>query len=353
MVRTFFRKIIFFVLLLAIGHSTFPYRALANGGPEYRVGAGTGFYEFDENSGIELTEETVTFDYVNLPNKVFYANYGLGNVTVIYKLKNKTNSDKNFNMLFITPDSSYNYSAYINGKKVKTEEIFNVVPSNWTAEFGISNAKGYKGESIKVRPGSRTIRVPIDIKANDSVQFEIIYNSQTGTYSGRGIVNQEFYEVYYLTPAKFWEGQPKVNLRINFPNNKKFAVTSNIPLSRISGSSYRANLKNLPNNEWMFYFSETTNLIFGTNNQFYHNLLTIISVILLSVIILMIQMKYNKRWIIPIVYPIIFMFFIEIFYMVGDSGYINIILRPLISIFVMGILIVLYKISVLHTRRDD
>jgi hypothetical protein len=351
--RTFIKKIIFLILFLVFAHNISPSRVLANGGPLYRGGAGTGFYEFDENSGIELVEESVTFDYVELPNKMFYAKYGVGNVTVIYKLKNNTNSHKIINMLFITPEAMDSYSVKLNNKEVKTEVMHNVVPSNWIAEFKKSNAENYLREPIKVPPGQRTIKFPLDIKVNESIDLGIKYNSQSSVYAGRGVVNQEFYEVYYLTPAKFWEGQPKVNLKINFPNNKKFAVTSNLPLKRISESTFEAKLSSLPDSEWMFSFFETTNLIFGTNNQLHHNIFTLALTVLLSLIFFVIEIKYKRGYITLVSYPLIFMFLIKFFYKVGDSVYSYLILKPLVFILALSFLVVLYRKSTHHLNQNN
>lgn len=109
-------------------------------------------------------------------------------------------------------------------------------------------------------------------------------------------------QLYYLTPASFWNGNAKVNLRIEFPEGRPVAVHSNIPLEKGKENVFTATLDGVPNNEWTFSYVDTKGLIFGTNDLRRHDMMVfVITALLLTAA--PVSRRYSKRPLSPALPP--------------------------------------------------
>jgi len=246
---------------------------------------------FDTDPGIGLTSETVTFNIGD--------DYDHAKVEVVYHLTNLTEEDQNFDLLFITPVSpESNFQAQIDGIPVENIVVnkATIGPSNWDSNSAdiekvydildpISNKFFHADTEIHDENFHDLVdgtTLPIRIEREKSITLKITYNSQNLLYNSNNVLSTVRKQLYYLTPAKFWEGDTKVKLIVQFPDKGKFKINSNLPLEKVSKTLYEGTFDTLPDSEWYFSYTKRGLMFFNINDKATHN--TIIFIILVGLI---------------------------------------------------------------------
>lgn len=276
---------------------------------------------FNENTGISLVEETVNFKFKN-------RDFSKARVEIEYKLKNLTDQEQKLDILFITPNiADADFNAGINGLEaagiVVNKDI--QLPKNWGTGKRkqiidpISKMPLDKSPSNYYRQHDliNGTTIPITFKPNETLNLYIKYNSESGFYRYQQVINTIYSQLYYLTPAKFWEGECKVNLKIDFTNTGKIELYSNIPMQRVDNYTYSATLDRIPDKEWSFSFVDKKGLIFHTNNLIKHNTYLFLTACLLIVIIKVLNKRFlysSTSWILYFVVIILTIINIKVTY---------------------------------------
>lgn len=278
---------------------------------------------FNDSSGISLIEEWVKLSFkeinYNDSNKL---DLNTGHVSVKYKLKNLEKNKTELDILFISPElDSSSISIKKNGKEISGFEVNEelTAPKNWGAKTPkeiiepISNKKLYETPNNIYSPNRSFtgISFKINFDPQEIITLDIGYESTSGYYNHGYVANQVYSQIYYLTPAKFWEGDSKVNLMVEFPKGSNTSLHSNIPLNKINSHSYEGQLDKIPHEEWVLTFVDTSKLIFGTNNRTIHNSM-VLMISLAGIISGIILRKKSHRlygiilWLISIAFLIYF-----------------------------------------------
>ena len=269
-------SILLILILLLVTYSQI---ALANAGPITDFHMEQSIIFFDDESNISLVEAKVRFSDFD------YSGWAPGaKVAVNYTLENKDDFEKDLTIYFVLPANDER-RIRLNGVDItdNTEYQDIKLPDNWEP---MSPAQIVNPESKEVIEAytyfelppwyshynppyePKGILIPIKIEGNGKVSIDIEYVSYGGYYGGnyRGTINRIYGFLYYLTPAKFWEGDAKLTLEVEFPPNDDYKFYSNIPLEKNEEGLYQTTLNGIPDNEWHFSFFSTEGLMFGTNN---------------------------------------------------------------------------------------
>lgn len=254
---------------------------------------------FDEGPGAALLEETVLFRFTG-------ENLYKVRIEVSYLLENLLDEDQAFDVMFVTPNfEDAEFEVYIDGERITDVTLDGGIdwPANWqpVVTEGIIDPVSKKpldmSRSGYWSPGRSTFSgatFPVYLKAGEPTDIRIAYNSRSGYYRYENVINTVYTQLYYLTPARFWDGNAKVNLRIEFPEGSSMAIHSNIPLEKENGHTFAAALDGVPASEWTFSYTDTKGLIFGTNDLKKHNLLVfLITAVLLAAVPL--ARRYSKK----------------------------------------------------------
>jgi len=250
---------------------------------------------FDDDTGIILLEEWVKFTI---------GNYNWDSkVDVVYSLVNKDREDSSLEMLFVAPYlNEENVHVEMDGIEITDFEIKEAkeMPENWHASYTMKIKDPVDNRVLDRRlGGSRYLdrdgkvqgfQFEVNIEKGQEKELKISYTADEGYYSFDDVVNDINTQLYYLTPAKFWKGDPVVNLEIEFPNGG-YKVYSNIELEKVSSTNYITRLSGLPEEEWTFGYVDTTGLVYGTNRRKVHNGITL-GIIALTAII---GLRLRKR----------------------------------------------------------
>ncbi len=263
---------------------------------------------FDEESGIALQEEWV---------KIVMESEEEGMVEVRYLMENISREEENLEMLFILPEQSASLEIFWNNQRISTEEEVPSVrlPRNWRSseipvvrdplsgmnlrgEYYDYGWHGYKGELFSV-----------NLPLGETGELVLHYPSYSGFYRHSEVINPIYHQIYYLTPALFWEGEAKVNLEFHLPEGN-YALNSNIPMENNGEGIYQSTLEELPEEEWFIGFVSTSGLIFHTNARTYHNIFVVIIMILMILGIGFLSKKKDPRfkWLSVLVIPPVFLF---------------------------------------------
>lgn len=254
---------------------------------------------FNESPDVALMEETVLFTFIG-------ENLYKARIEVSYLLENLLEEDQFFDVMFVTPDfEDAGFEVYIDGERINDVTLEEGIdwPANWqpvvTEEIIDPVSKGPLDMSrggfwSPDRNSFSGATFPVYLKAGEPTDIKVAYNSRSGYYQYQDVINTVYNQLYYLTPARFWDGNAKVNLRIEFPEDRPVAVHSNIPLEKENGHTFAAALDGVPASEWTFSYTDTKGLIFGTNNLKKHNLLVfLITAVLLAAVPL--SRRYSKK----------------------------------------------------------
>ncbi|PLX35329.1 MAG: hypothetical protein C0604_00175 [Clostridiales bacterium] len=237
---------------------------------------------FDNDSGVRLVEETVAFSFEE--DKQFYS----ARVNVSYVLINEEAEDKSVDMIFVTPPigESGTLEVRSGGHMIETAktEPFSEMPKNWKASERIPIVDPLSGEILDNSPSTIRYgdpvsmdgdiwgtRFSVDLPTGDETTLEVAYDSESGFYRYQNVINNVFSQIYYLTPAGFYEGKPEVTLKVSFPEGSDMAFHSNIPMKQDGGNFYIAELDGIPEDEWFFTFADKSGLFLGTNKRALNN----------------------------------------------------------------------------------
>lgn len=308
------KKII--LIILSIILITIP--VWANAGPPAQDPESNMIY-FDENSGISLIEEWITFIVDEKWDKKAL-------VEVKYILKNIDNKEEKIKLMFLGPGmASDDAKILADGEVIEDIKLVesNDIPKNWESSKNIniyepvSGKLLYRGFSGYGRGTyeDKGYEFSIDIPLGETVELDIQYESDGGYYSYNEVVNDVNTQIYYLTPARFWEGKAKINMSVVFPDDS-YEIHSNIDLKSMGDSSYRTTLEEIPEEEWYFHYVSKEGLIFGTN--FINTNNTIAGLIILLTVAFGFYFMKNKKKTLGI---IIFLLTIPEFFLFRFSGY--------------------------------
>ncbi len=232
---------------------------------------------FDPDPGISMVEEKVRFTF----EEEAYA--GDPRVDVRYILRNEEKVDRRVEMVFVTPRMSEDQGLELvaDGRAIDVGETepFSDMPENWQASRRLPVVEPVSGETLEKSPshfesGEGQVwgtRFSVDLPAGEETVLEVAYESKAGIYRYQEIINQIYSQIYYITPASFYSGEPKVTLEVSFPEEMSLAFYSNIPLEKEEGNVYRAVLTGLPDDEWIFSFADKKGLFLGTNKRALNN----------------------------------------------------------------------------------
>lgn len=236
---------------------------------------------FDSDSGIRMVEETVSFSFEG--DKGLYSS----RVDVSYILRNEEKEDKIVDMIFMTSYMGEDGSLAVRskGEMIETGQAKHLeeMPINWEASSRMPIVEPLSGEILENSPSHFEgavskdgpviwgTRFSVDLPAGKETTLEVAYDSESGFYRYQNVINNVCSQIYYLTPAKFYEGEPKVTLKISFPEEMDMALHSNIPMHSDGGNAYSAELDGLPEEEWLFSFADRKGLVLGTNDRTLNN----------------------------------------------------------------------------------
>ena len=252
---------------------------------------------FDDDTGMVLVEEWIYFRIAEPRNRD-------AEVEVIYRLKNETREVSTIDLLFIAPYlDEEEISIFFDNVQI-TDFVMkkaDKLPENWEVSLKMAGI-----DPIGQRPLQRDFsnwdfysgwskegfQFTIDIPKGETKELKMNYTSRSGYYAYDDVVNNVYTQLYYLTPASFWNGNARVNMSIEFPSDK-FAIYTNMPLEKVSPTLYQGSLDKIPDEEWFFNYVDKTGLIFFTNNRTVHNRIALSILILVLVAGLLTRRKHK------------------------------------------------------------
>ncbi len=253
---------------------------------------------FNESPDASLVEEAILFNFTG-------DRQTKARVEVSYILENLLENEQQVDVMFVSPDfADAEFEVFIDGERISDVNLDEDIgwPANWQPVVSEEIVDPVSGNPLKVSPGSWGSRYrtfsgatfPVDLKAGGITDIKISYHSQSGYYRYSDVINTVYNQLYYLTPARFWNGSARVNLRVEFPEKSSMAVHSNIPLEKENDHTFVAALDRVPDSEWTFSCVDTKGLIFGTNDLKKHDILVLaVTAVLLMAIPL--SRRYSKK----------------------------------------------------------
>lgn len=253
----------------------------ANGGPLSYPADAYGLLQLDDQSNISLVQEKVRFKI----HKDAYENEQ-AEVTVEYELRNKNDFNKQVEVIFLTP-SKDRITVSEGVVKLETVAVTNVMAINWQAPVMETVIEPISGKELRVSSGrteqeAAGTRFSLIFKPGEKKSIRIQYEDRGGMYK-KGVIRTIYSQLYYLTPAKYWEGEPRVELEVVFADAGS-RIHSNLPMKRIDSHTYKASLNELPEKEWYFSYLYPKRLLFPTNVERDHNLLVLGTTVVLIAI---------------------------------------------------------------------
>ncbi|MTI69867.1 MAG: hypothetical protein FH751_06410 [Firmicutes bacterium] len=340
------RKVILIILVIII---FIPLIGYTNGGPTISNPNTNGYLKFDDNSKIALNKEEVSFSYINKPSFI-----GEGDFSVKYYLENTSNIKKNIKIIFVTSSGGNNrFKVKVNGKDIKVKSYdSSLVIDNWKPVAINEIKEPVSGKKLSSLIGFKRIKginknypgyieIPLTFNKKESKILEINYIDFSALYRKEAVVNPVYAHLYYLTPAKFFKGEPEIKLKVKLPDEGNYKLSSNIKLEKINNNTYERTIKKIPKKEWLFSFTNTKNLYFDTNENIKHLMFSILVIVLLMGIFYIIQIKTKIKYIIPIGSILIFFFIKEVITKI-KGGYGDVIY---FSVFYILIGFTLYKLN--------
>ncbi|WP_419875062.1 hypothetical protein [Candidatus Pristimantibacillus sp. PTI5] len=276
MIRRVLTAAVLIILLL-------PTAANANGGPLYEPAKGHGLLQLDENSEISLVREKIVFSIDNSNDR----HQSHAEINVQYELYNNSDTDKEVDVLFLTPYTDV-ITVSDGDKQIETSPAPEGKPVNWHATFKNTVTDPLSGKALRIgshgSDRNQTIgtRIPLSFGPHEKKNMVVRYEEDGGIYE-KGVINPIYSHLYYLTPAEFWEGEPKVELEIQLhaPGGKLY---SNLPMEQVGPKVFKAAFNHLPGEDWYFSYLYPNRLLFPTNIEKDHNLLILGTAAALTVI---------------------------------------------------------------------
>lgn len=316
----------------------FSVNSFANGGPTSKGAELNGVVQFDQNSNVKLESEFVTFNCTG----------SSAEVEVIYYLKNTTDSPKEINMKFVASyyKDSTDFKVSVNGGSTANYNISQMksVPLNWFL-FNDNMIDPISKKQIKMREYSYQntgeVDIPLSFGPGDILEIKMKYKDPGGFLSGN-YINNVHTHMYYMTPAEFWEGSPKVHLKLQVPQNIK--IGSNIALNENGKGIYEKDLNGIPHKEWLITYASGKGLLFGTNEINKNNMYTAIVASVLAVLFFIIGIIFRNKKL--VLFPYILIWFFIIFSVKKFFGiYLDTIALPVIYLLSLLILFIAYMIA--------
>ena len=334
----------------------------ANGAKSNDSPEANGGIFFDGDSGISLVEETINFSQFE------ESIYPYAKVTVNYELKNSLDTDQEFNILFIVPpldtyEDKQQYKVLLDHKDITTSASYEGISrvENWYPSFphGLKEPYGqevydaYLPHNMRITTNQTYgIKIPLTIKASANTQLAIEYLCKGG-YARLDEYEKTIYSfVYFLTPAKFWDGEPKIKLNVSFPSDENVAFYSNIPMKEVSPSNYSCDLNKLPEYEWMFTYVSRSGLIYGTNNSRVHTGITAAISLAIYLLALYAYEKVKKKYIINLGYIFSILYFFAFAGKLLDGNIGDAFIYLLLIIIFFIIVPIVYFASIILSKRN-
>ncbi|CAM4429393.1 hypothetical protein FHS16_003655 [Paenibacillus endophyticus] len=283
------------ILMLLIGPAT----AGANGGPLYEPAEGYGLLQLDEHSKVSLVQEKVLFKIGKSVNDYM----GQADITVSYELHNKSNERKDIRVLFLTP-SKEALTVTESGEQVAVSLAHEAKPANWQAAVTDTVTDPVSGKAIRLNQGWIGNQAPVGTQfplsfGPDETKHIVIQYAEGGGLYEKGIIHKIRSHQYYLTPAEFWEGEPNVELEVQlYAAGAK--LHSNLPMEKSSSTVYKASFRRLPSEDWYFSYVFSSRLLFPTNIESEHNLLTLGTAVILATFAACLALLLRKSYIFTI-----------------------------------------------------
>jgi hypothetical protein len=284
----------------------------ANGGPAQIPPSGTGMV-FSEDSKVKLERETVHYRF---DPASFARNESEPHVSVTYTLKNLSSQTVATTLLFIVPafseeegieplNKDKEFQVKMNGQPLSYQWKGKVQLDNWYSHWNATIIDPVDQRAFQLRAyfHHMGVEIPLRLKGEEQIQLDIQYKD-SGGYIESGVVNPIYSNLYFLTPASFWQGEPEITLMLTLPSTD-IAFHSNIPLKKVSDQTYSTTLQQLPDEEWMLSVASKDKLWFGTNVPLYHITLITLCVLVVSALLFWLRMKIVWLWWLPgLVYPL-------------------------------------------------
>jgi hypothetical protein len=192
------------------------------------------------------------------------------------------------------------------------------LPENWEISLEMANINPIGPRTLERDYGNwqpysgwskEGFQFTIDIPKGETKKLKILYKSNSGYYSYDDVVNDVYTQLYYLTPASFWNGNARVNMAIEFPSDS-FELYTNMPLEKVSPTLYKGSLEQIPNEEWFFNYVDKTGLIFFTNSRSVHNgiALSVLVVVLIAGLLIRRKHKLPGTLVLLLLLPVMLLF---------------------------------------------
>ncbi len=274
---------------------------------------------FSDDTGISLVEEWITFTVDEEWDQ-------RAQVEVKYILKNIDNEEENIKLMFLGPGMASDEAKI----KADSKVIGNIrlvessgIPENWESVEDLNIYEPVSGKLLergfsgygRGTYEDKGYEFSIDIPLGETVELDIQYESWGGYYSYNEVVNDVYTQIYYLTPAKYWEGDARVNMEVVFPN-ESYEIYSNIDLKKANQNKYLTVLDEIPEEEWYFHYVSKEGLTFGTNYIKTNNTIAGAIVVMTLALGFYFMKKKKKALII-----ILFLLTIPEFFLFRFSGY--------------------------------
>ena len=280
-----------------------PISVYANSAAPYQLPDQSAIY-FDSETGIKLDHETIN---VIVDSDLIETHYH-----VAYQFSNTLDDDINVSIWFIT--NSYKKSFFevrIDGVHLETESKSLNADSigNWSTDVkpkfvtpknalpideGYNSYHNYNNIDIEVE------EFILSIKSKDSANVIVEYTSENGYFRDDDYFSNLKTQIYYLSPASFYEGDASVDIQIEMPPST--LIGSNIEFDEVSDNIYM--IKNYTIGEENLYltFLDKDDLFFGTNSRMqYYKYLSIFLGILAILAYVFRRKKWHKRLLIGLI----------------------------------------------------
>jgi hypothetical protein len=209
-------------------------------------------------------------------------------VTVSYELRNQNDAETKVDIYFVTPAID-SLSVTEEGRgNIGTRMTPSSWPDNWHAKIQQSVTDPLSGKALPLSSYGEDPAHPVGtqftliFQPGETKSIVIEYEDGKGIYE-KGVIQTIYSHLYYLTPAKFWEGEPHVELAVKF-TDAGAKLHSNLPLVAGASGSYSAEFTYLPEEDWYLSYTYPSRILFPTNIAKEHNVLVLATVLVLTAI---------------------------------------------------------------------
>jgi hypothetical protein len=286
------KRFVSIVAIMAVLFLVGPAFASANGGPLSTPAEAYGQMQLDELSNITLVREKVRFGIYKDP----YHNEE-AEIAVEYELRNKNDFMKRVNILFLTP-SREQVTVMEDADKIEAVPIPKATPVNWDVPRKETVTDPISGNALPLSSDGRWeeeaagTQFALSFQPGETKQVLIQYRERGGMYN-KGVINRIYSHLYYLTPAKFWEGEPRVELEVSM-EEQGGRLHSNLPLTKIDTHTYMASFTELPKADWYFSYTYPKRLLYPTNIEMDHNIRVLATVLGLTLVAALAAIRIRK-----------------------------------------------------------